>query len=193
MARKAPNGDGGAGTSKAAPTAKKKRAPRKSQKTTPRRIHSLELAREALEYRKAGFSYVQIGEAISRSPAEAHRLVMAAIAEITREPAEEVLSLELQRLDALLVPQMEKAGKGDIDAMNGCLAIMARRAKLLGLDLPTKIAATTPDGKEAAPMTGVLAVPVAIDPEAWAQGAADYQAKIKAMTATPSNGDDSAG
>ena len=44
-------------------------------------------------------------------------------------------------------------------AVDRAVKLMERRAKLLGLDKPTKVASTTPDGKKAAP-TIVVATPL---------------------------------
>lgn len=52
---------------------------------------------EALDLRKKGLGYVQIGEIIGVSGAQAHRDVQDALLEITKEPAQEVRLIELQR------------------------------------------------------------------------------------------------
>lgn len=52
---------------------------------------------EALDLRKKGLGYVQIGEIIGVSGAQAHRDVQDALLEITKEPAQEVRTIELQR------------------------------------------------------------------------------------------------
>jgi len=50
------------------------------------------------------------------------------------EPLEQVRQLELMRLDRLLLA-IPKAISGDLAAIDRCLAIGARRARLLGLDI----------------------------------------------------------
>jgi hypothetical protein len=57
--------------------------------------------------------------------------------------AEELLSLELDRLDAMQQALWAKAKRGDIGASNAILKIMERRSRLLGLDAPTKADVTT--------------------------------------------------
>lgn len=52
---------------------------------------------EALDLRKKGLGYVQIGEILDVSGAQAHRDVQDALLEITKEPAQEVRTIELQR------------------------------------------------------------------------------------------------
>ena len=66
-----------------------------------------------------------------------------AVASITRQSvdaayAQQVLELELQRLDQLQQPHWEPALKGSYDALHAVLSIMKRRASYLGLDAPTQ-------------------------------------------------------
>jgi hypothetical protein len=90
--------------------------------------------RQALELRKAGLAYSGIGEAMGISRNRAYRLVKKALLKIIKEPANEVLTMELSRLDHLLFAVWDKASLGDPIAINSALKIMERRAKLLGLD-----------------------------------------------------------
>lgn len=65
------------------------------------------------------------------------------------EPAtrEESVAREVERLDALLSVAWEQAKKGDVKALEFVLKVSERRAKLLGLDAPTKgDAAARPEG-----------------------------------------------
>jgi hypothetical protein len=55
------------------------------------------------------------------------------IAKITREPAKELLELELLRLDQLQSRLYADAINGDLRALESCLRIMDQRARLLGL------------------------------------------------------------
>jgi len=98
---------------------------------------------EAMRLRLAGKSFEEIGETmclpcVSRASG-ARQLIERALRRITPEPTEQVRELEVQRLDTILArlwpyvdsdPPSEKATKM-------VLAVMARRAKLLGLDAPT--------------------------------------------------------
>jgi hypothetical protein len=63
-----------------------------------------------------------------------------------REPAEQARNLDLKRLDAMTLALWSQARQGNQGAVDRLLRIMERRAKLLGLDAPTKVAPTTPDG-----------------------------------------------
>lgn len=97
------------------------------------------MQRKALELRKAGATHDQIAEQLGvANRSVAWKLVRSAIVEIVREPAEEVLQIELARLDAMLLGCWTKAKSGDPHAIDRALRIMDRRAKYLGLDAPTR-------------------------------------------------------
>lgn len=106
--------------------------------TSPRAIAVAEKRAEALEYRKQGYSYAQIAEAMDVSRTHAFQLVDAAIKEIVREPGEMVQDLELARLDDLTVAVMKSALAGDVMALDRVLKIAERRAAMLGIDAPTR-------------------------------------------------------
>lgn len=63
---------------------------------------------------------------------------MSALRATLQEPADELRSLELERLDRLLLGVWSQAAKGNQGAVDRALKIMERRARLLGLDAPTK-------------------------------------------------------
>lgn len=126
---------------------------------TRQKLDRRERMRIALDLRKQGHTYEQIA-ADKRinyaSRGDAYKLVQDAIKEITREPAQAVLTLELERLDALLVAMMPLALKGDEKAALRVLNIMDRRARFLGLD---KVQApdTSADARQAlADLMGLL-------------------------------------
>nr|DAU09401.1 MAG TPA: hypothetical protein [Caudoviricetes sp.] len=70
------------------------------------------------------------------SVATSHKYVEDALKDITRDRAEEVLDLELHRCDELLAVAYEKAVRGDLFAMDRCLAIMTKIEKLHGVESP---------------------------------------------------------
>ena len=59
------------------------------------------------------------------------------LAETAQEAADEVRALELARLDALLAALWPQQGEPAV--VDRVLRIMERRAKLLGLDAPTRV------------------------------------------------------
>jgi hypothetical protein len=100
----------------------------------------------ALEMRKFGYSYEQIGEHFETTPAAARGLVKSAMENAIREPGQEVIDLEITRLDQLYRAAFNAVTEGDTDAVTKCLAIMQRRAKYLGLDAPEKKEVTGANG-----------------------------------------------
>lgn len=102
---------------------------------TPARAEKM---KTALDLRKQGKTYREIAEAVGYGNAgDAHRLVSQALHEVTRESADDVLSLELERLDQLLTSMMPSAMRGNEKAVLRVLNIMDRRARYLGLDKVT--------------------------------------------------------
>lgn len=110
--------------------------------TAPEVITAKERAADALRLRKEGATFAEIADALGyNSTQAAHGAVKRALDAIIREPAAEVLAVELERLDALWRGNYPKAQAGDHHAVSSCLRIMERRAKLLGLDMPDKVQA----------------------------------------------------
>jgi hypothetical protein len=111
-------------------------------KSSVRRIRTTEKTLKALELRKRGMNYSQIGEKLGCSRSTACRYVLSELenlADKCREEAVHVRDLELQRLDALYLKAWEAVEGGDLPAIDRCLRIMERRAKLLGLDAAQKV------------------------------------------------------
>jgi hypothetical protein len=137
--------------------------------TTARLLHAMERRAFAVALRQRGASYQAICDAARRhfgpalphsySRREAHRDVahsMQALQRETDENARLVRDLELARLDELQLAAWPRAMQGDLDAITAVLKVMERRAKLLHLDGPVRIAQTTPDGQpEAGTSTGM--------------------------------------
>ena len=106
-----------------------------------------ERRRKALELRKAGANYQQIADRLGlANKSMAWQAVHAAIRDIVREPAEAVLTIELARLDALLLGVWTAAKAGDVRAIDRALRIMERRSAYLGLDAPKRTEHTGKDG-----------------------------------------------
>ncbi|MCG5549170.1 helix-turn-helix domain-containing protein [Halorhodospira halochloris] len=119
--------------------------------TAAARLKSAERKARALELRQTGMTYADIGRELGISNAQAHRLVSGALQEIRKrasEEAEQLRTLELSRLDQLHHALWESALGGELRAIDRLLRIMERRAKLLGLDAPTCVAPTNPDGQK---------------------------------------------
>lgn len=137
-----------------------------------------ELANKALELRKAGMTLQQISDVLGVAVSTIHKSISVALRKLNVEPAEEYRTMDLQRLDALYLAAFRQAKDGHLGAIDRCLRIMERRAKLLGLDSPTKFEG---DVKNSG---GVLLVPGAMTPEDWSKVAAAQQAALAAEPAT---------
>ena len=100
---------------------------------------------EALELRLSGMTYRQIGESMGFTESRAWKIIMDELARLNKERselAEDVVRLEVDRLDRFLLGVFPAAESGDEKAIDAAMKIMARRAKLCGLDAPTKIEST---------------------------------------------------
>ena len=123
-------------------------------KTTPWKLSLVEKKEKALRMRKAGNTYRVIGEELGCTEQRVWQIVNGELKRINAqcsELAEGMLRLELERLDSLWKETYDTAtGGGDkaIPAASVCLKILERRAKMLGIDAPEKIAPTDPSGKQ---------------------------------------------
>jgi predicted transcriptional regulator len=111
-------------------------------KSSVRRIRTTEKTLKALELRKRGMNYTQIGEKLGCARSTACRYVLSELenlADKCREEAAHVRDLELQRLDDSTSSHTRGRGRDDLPAIDRCLRIMERRAKLLGLDAAEKV------------------------------------------------------
>jgi hypothetical protein len=95
---------------------------------------------QALHLRLAGLSYDAIAHQLGyHHRAAAYRAVLRALTATQREAAPAVRALELARLDALLERVWPKALAGHLPAVDRVLAILDRRARLLGLQAPERV------------------------------------------------------
>jgi hypothetical protein len=102
------------------------------------RIEAAQRRTHALQLRVEGKTYEQIGAALNVSTQRAHAIVTEELRRLNQERAEaaaEVTRLECERLDDLHASLWDKAIEGDLDALDRIIKLMARRARLLGLDV----------------------------------------------------------
>jgi len=108
----------------------------------------------ALDLRKRGCSYREIGAALQVNTLTARKYVVDAIHEargLEDEDAVLVRDLEIERLDTILGALWPKVLKGDTFSIQQALKVMERRSAYLGLDAPNRteflgaIATLTPD------------------------------------------------
>ena len=94
---------------------------------------------QAIGLRRQGYTLKRIGQVLGVSTQTAANYVnycLRELVELTAAATEEYRQLELERLDALQAVIWDQAVSGNLWAIDRCLAIMERRAKLLGLDKP---------------------------------------------------------
>lgn len=117
-----------------------KRTPN-GQKTSAAGIDQAERVARALDLRRQGWSFGEIAAELGwESRQAAFAAVSKALQETVSEPAAEVRTLELMRLDRLEKLLWPRAEAGDPKAVDRLLKVQERRARLLGLDAPTKLA-----------------------------------------------------
>lgn len=108
-----------------------------------------EREKRAVALRITGMSYEQIASDMQLANASvAWKIVQRALKRSVAESVDELRTLDAQRLDVLLAAIWDKAKEGRLFAVDRALLILQRRAELLGLDAPKKIAPTNPDGTE---------------------------------------------
>lgn len=114
--------------------------------STPRKELQDKAERNAriLEFRKLGMTLAQIGQKVDLDPSQVHRIIKKALEDIPKEAADELRTLELERLDTALRGIMPKVAKGDAQAVNAFIKIADHRAKLTGL----YVLDTSDDGSE---------------------------------------------
>lgn len=112
-----------------------------------REAATLQKMSAALDFRLQGHTFEEIGQSLEVSTTRAYELVELALKDTLAEKAEKVRQMELRRLDLMTPNLLNAAVEGDARAVDAVIKIMDRRAKLMGLDLPTKNEITGKDGK----------------------------------------------
>ena len=102
--------------------------------TSPRRLLAKQRQAQALQMRLAGAEYQAIADAIGyKTAAGAFVAVQAAMKRGLEDSTGHELFMILRRLDRLLLTWWTRAISGDATATTEARAILAERAKLLGL------------------------------------------------------------
>ncbi len=115
--------------------------------------HAAENRAKAWEFRKMGASYEAIGKKLGVSHEAVRRYIQQSLDRLKADElkdAAEWRRLELARLDDLLIALPPRALRGELAVVDRVLRIQERRARLLGLDAPSKVALTDPSGEKAA-------------------------------------------
>jgi hypothetical protein len=103
--------------------------------TSPETAAAKQKAAKAVELRMEGRTFDEIAKECGyRHRSSAFDAVKRALELVVREPATELIKLDLERLDKMWGIHYLNAQAGDAQALASCMKIMERRAKLLGLD-----------------------------------------------------------
>ena len=114
------------------------------------RIERMQRVSAMVSMRLQGRTLQEIGDA--QNPPITFQAVSKAIRtvlhDVVAEPIEAIRSVESLRLDQMLAAVWPRAKDGDLQAISAVLQIMARRARLLGLDQqPGSALRFSPDGR----------------------------------------------
>lgn len=123
-----------------------------TQKLSAKALRTGQRRARALQMRLDGYTFLEIGQDLGISTSAAHKHVQKGLENLARdseEKAQMLIMMECARLDRLHRANWGAAISGDdLPAVDRILKVMERRAKLLGLDAPNKIAQTNIDGTE---------------------------------------------
>jgi len=104
------------------------------------RLHGLTFPEIARKLPEAGFKRVSVSRI--------YAIVGKALRSAPNQPARDLRQLELMRLDQLQAAHYKNAMNGDAAAAQRVLAIMDRRAKLLGLDAAAETGASLDEARD---------------------------------------------
>ena len=110
------------------------------KKVNAESVNHAQMVSKAMDMvKQGGYTWDQIAEETGyASRGSAHRAVKNELAKLTTGSAEELVQIELARLDALQNALWDRAMKGaaktQVAAVRQILGVMLRRSKLLGLD-----------------------------------------------------------
>ena len=113
-------------------------------RTQEKKLAALEKRKQALQLAIAGVDYQTIADRVGyNSRQAAHAAVKSALVETLRPPSDELRQMQLTRLDEMIKYLWSQVSKGNYNAVDRIIKIEERRAKLLGLDAPTKTDVTS--------------------------------------------------
>jgi len=96
---------------------------------------------EVVKLRRGGLTWDLIGERLSVHPTTAQKAYERALARVVKDDVIAIRHIETERLDLAQSAIWGKVLQGDNASIQSLMRIMERRAKLLGLDQPTRIQA----------------------------------------------------
>ena len=95
---------------------------------------------KVLELRRMGYTWQKIADSVGYADhTGAYAAYKRAMKRTLQQPADELRSQEIDRIDNLQLILWDQAVTGDVKAIMAIIKLMERRAKLLGLDAPVRI------------------------------------------------------
>jgi hypothetical protein len=117
-----------------------------------------------MQLRIAGASFAAIATELGYADRKgAERAVIAGLRAYFREPANDLLPLELDRLDRLQLAIWQQAMDGNVQAVLAVLRIMERRARYAGLDAPVNVNAKIASHQQLDVNLNALVIPADLD------------------------------
>ena len=105
-----------------------------------KRVLAMEKQRKALELRKGGASYASIAQAVGyKDQSGARKAVQRAFRDVIQEPALEVKTIQIERLNHMLLTLWPKVQQGDENAINTSLRVMDKIDRLMGTEEAQKV------------------------------------------------------
>lgn len=106
-------------------------------RASARKIRGAERRRRALELRKQGLSYAEIGRELGITAAAARFSIRKALEDLheeIRQESRELIALQIARLEELYARLNPRIQEGDVDAIRVAVHIVVNIARLLGAD-----------------------------------------------------------
>ena len=116
-------------------------------KYSPRRIEAVDKQRQAVELRMAGRTWQEIADALGYADhSGAVRAVQDSLQKTLGVPSAEFRELTLERLTKILQVQWPNMLRGEVPAAKLCLQTIGDMRQLMGVDMPSKVEHSGPDG-----------------------------------------------
>ena len=116
-------------------------------KYSPRRIEAVDKQRQAVELRMAGRTWQEIADALGYADhSGAVRAVQDSLQKTLGVPSAEFRELTLERLTKILQVQWPSMLRGEVQAAKLCLQTIGDMRQLMGVDMPSKVEHSGPDG-----------------------------------------------
>lgn len=112
------------------------------RKTNVTHILTQEKKRRAVELRKFGLTFIQIGAELGVTAQTAHHYVKTALEELPSENADQLRMIQMERLNAMLVALWPKAQAGDERSIDTGLRVMDKMDRLMGTESPQQVVHT---------------------------------------------------